>query len=72
MLKLLEGTKRCGFHHSIEHMKTRNEFNFDAPTPPFDSTPSKRTPFSAISLIVCACNHQTGPGHGLKRLEGMK
>ena len=33
-------------------MKTRNEFNFDALTPPFASTPSKRTPFSAISLIV--------------------
>ena len=52
--------------------ETRNEFNFDALTPPFDSTPSKRTPFSTIFLIVCACMHQTGPRHGLKWLEGMK
>ena len=29
-------------------------------------------PFSAISLIVCVCTHQTGPSHGLKRLEWMK
>ena len=64
--------KRCCFHHSIEHMKTRNEFNFDVITPPFDSTPSERTPFSAISLIVCVCMHQTGPSHGSKRPEGMK
>ena len=45
------------FHRSIEHMKTRNEFNFDALTPPFDSTPSKRTrnfqPF--LSSFVHAC-----------------
>ena len=53
--------------------ETRNEFNFDVLTPPFDSTPSKRTPFSAISLIVCVCMHQTGPSHGSKtrRNEGM-
>ena len=66
VLERLEGMKRCGFHHSIEHMKTRNEFNFEAITPPFDSTRSKRVPFSAISLIVCVCMHQTGPSHGLK------
>ena len=64
--------KRCGFHHLIALMKVSHWSNFGALTPPIDFTPSKRTPFSAISLIVCACMHQTGPSHGLKRLEGMK
>ena len=64
--------ERCGFHHWIELVKVSRCIPLGRHNSPFDSKPSKRTPFSAISLIVCVCMHQTGPSHGSKRLEGME
>ena len=52
-------------------MKTRNEFNFDALTPPFDSTPAKGRHFQPFLSSFVHAPNWIEPWIGATRRNGV-